>query len=499
METKDLPLKQLEIIEPLVHLHPVPWSALRQQAQKAGRSPRTLQRWIKTYKEKGIEGFKRSQTTTEKSKHLDLKSFAQKHYLSPGRLSVAAVHGLCVREARRNQRPVPSYTTVYRYIQKIPKAVKSYHRNRKEFNDKFKVSGDLKQATYPGELYLIDHRQADVLVYENRPRGTPKAKRPWITSVIDHYSRCLVGYYLNFDPPSSRRVALAIRDAILPKDDHRWPMCGIPKAIRHDFGSDLISKHIQQIRMDLKIEWDKKEIANPRGDAIIERFFGTMADWEHQCDGWVGHSLKHRPEKVRPSMTLDQFQQRFYDFVVRYHAKKHSSTEMTPFDRWNNGTLPLLPESIATLDLLLMPVARSYKIRRDGIHFQTNRYWCDELLEWIGETSQLRYDPLRLEEVIVFVGNRRVGTAFRLSGKRQSYATYKKKRQKQNRFMKEFVQSNPRLKADDINTASQDNKMFTSFPKDVSFDHINPDISPAQPIRKSLNPLPIKQDDENWC
>lgn len=41
--------------------------------------------------------------------------------------------------------------------------------------------------------------------------------RPWLTTVIDTYSRWIMGINLGFDAPSSQLVALALRQAILPK------------------------------------------------------------------------------------------------------------------------------------------------------------------------------------------------------------------------------------------------------------------------------------------
>ena len=62
--------------------------------------------------------------------------------------------------------------------------------------------------------------------------------RPWLTTVIDTYSRCIVGINLGFDAPSSKLVALALRHAILPKkysSDYRWyedwPTSGVPKHV----------------------------------------------------------------------------------------------------------------------------------------------------------------------------------------------------------------------------------------------------------------------------
>lgn len=41
--------------------------------------------------------------------------------------------------------------------------------------------------------------------------------RPWLTTVIDTYSRAIVGINLGYDALSSSVVALALRNAILPK------------------------------------------------------------------------------------------------------------------------------------------------------------------------------------------------------------------------------------------------------------------------------------------
>ena len=45
-------------------------------------------------------------------------------------------------------------------------------------------------------------------------------RQPWLTIVIDDYSRAVAGYFLGFDPPSSTRTALALRQAIWRKAIH---------------------------------------------------------------------------------------------------------------------------------------------------------------------------------------------------------------------------------------------------------------------------------------
>ena len=432
-EVDDNFLFRMETIEPFLNCHPIPMEHLIKQAKKVGRSTRTIQRWIKIYRENGPEGLHEKINNDRNSPHNEWKDFIRKNYLSPKRPSAADIHSLCAQTAHQQSKRPPSYATVRRIISIIPKSVSSYHRNRREYLDNFQVIGKLYQAKYPGELFLIDHRELDVMIVKN---SNGKAYRPYITTVMDQYSRALVGYYLGFEPPSSRRVALALRHAILPKNDPDWPMCGIPTLLKHDHGQDLMSKHIQQVRLDLGINLLPKEKGNPRANAEIERSFLNMASFERGLPGWTGSSTRNRPKKILPSLNLDKLNTLFRIFVRKYHYRKHSITGMPPIDRWNTGLLPRLPESEAELDLLLLPVARPYKIRRDGVHFQTNIYWCDEFLSFIGETVTLRFDPQRLDNLAVFIGNKRIGTAFCVSGERITYHVCKKRRAEQADRMK---------------------------------------------------------------
>ena len=41
--------------------------------------------------------------------------------------------------------------------------------------------------------------------------------RPWLTTIVDTYSRCIIGLHLGMEAPSAVVVCLALRHAILPK------------------------------------------------------------------------------------------------------------------------------------------------------------------------------------------------------------------------------------------------------------------------------------------
>jgi putative transposase len=78
----------------------------------------------------------------------------------------------------------------------------------------------------------IDHTLVDVVIVDELKR-LPLG-RPWLTLAIDVASRMVTGFYLSLDAPSTLSVALALTQAVLPKDlwlcdrelELAWPACG---------------------------------------------------------------------------------------------------------------------------------------------------------------------------------------------------------------------------------------------------------------------------------
>ena len=89
--------------------------------------------------------------------------------------------------------------------------------------------------------------------------------------------------------------------------------------------------------------------------------------------------------------------------VEQYNQRVHGETGMAPQARWEQGGfLPRIPDSLEQLDLLLLTVATTRLVRRDGIHFQGFRYLDPVLAAYIGEPVMIRYDPRDMAEIRVF-------------------------------------------------------------------------------------------------
>jgi putative transposase len=120
--------------------------------------------------------------------------------------------------------PEPSYDTVYQIIRPLPAALVTLaHEGPKVYADRF----DLLyrgEASRPNEMWQADHTPLDLWALDEHGRPA----RPWLTVILDDYSRALAGYALSLHAPSSIQTALALRQAIWRKGDAHWSVCGIP-------------------------------------------------------------------------------------------------------------------------------------------------------------------------------------------------------------------------------------------------------------------------------
>ena len=78
----------------------------------------------------------------------------------------------------------------------------------------------------------------------------------------------------------------------------------------------------------------------------------------------------------------------------------------SPYRTWiGDGWLPRLPETIDDLNLLLLTVAKTRIVHRDGVRFQGLRYVSPLLAAYVKEQVVIRYDPRDISEIHVFHKN----------------------------------------------------------------------------------------------
>lgn len=363
-------------------------------------SLRSLRRWVKIYREKGLKGLERKTRSTQgqrTSVSKELEQIIEALVLQKPPLTYAAIHRKIEKIAKHKQQTAPSYIVVRDIAKKINKSLLVLSQEgSKAYNQAFELIYR-RESIRPNEMWQADHSPIDIVLIDDKGKG----RKPWLTIIIDDYSRAICGFYLSFDAPCSLHVSLALRQSIWRKANSKWQVCGIPSVLYTDNGSDFISNHIKQLAVDLKIQLKNSIPGKPQGRGRVERFFLTVTQL------LLMNLPGYTPPKTTfatPKLTLETFALLFEKFLVEeYHHKEHRATKEKPLERWqNNGFLPQLPESLEELDLLLISVTRPRKVHRDGIYFQNFTYIDTNLAAYVGESVTIRYDPRDLGEIRVF-------------------------------------------------------------------------------------------------
>ena len=341
-------------------------------AQTQGVPLRTLRHWVAQYRQAGLAGLARQERADRGQRRI------------PPEL-LQLIEGLAL------QRPRPTAARLHRHVATVAQ------EGTKMYKDRFDLLYR-READHPNAIWQADHTPLDLWVRDERNQPA----RPWLTVILDDYSRAIAGFSLNLSAPSALQTALTVRQAIWRKGDPRWHVCGIPERFYTDHGSDFTSQHLEQVAADLQMVLVFSTVGEPRGRGKIERFFQTV----HQLciSALPGYTPAGTAPPAAPTLTLSEVEARLGAFLLDdYHQRVHRETKGAPQARWEaGGFLPRLPDSLEQLDLLLLTVAKPRRVQQDGIHFQGLRYLDLTLAAFVGETVLIRYDPRDLAEIRVY-------------------------------------------------------------------------------------------------
>ena len=321
--------------------------------------------------------------------------------LGKPRPSMAAVRRRAAEVAARYGWPEPTYRQVRGAVGKMEKGMlKLAHEGTKAYEEAFDLV-HRTEAARPNEVWQADHTLLDIRILDEKG----KARRPWLTVILDDHSRAVAGYHLSFDAPSAAGTALALRRAIRRKGEPGWPVCGVPESFYTDHGSDFTSRRMEQVAAGLGMRLVFSTPGKPRGRGKVERFFGTVNRmFLSETPGYVRGGAPRRGEKAEPELALPELDRAFRSWLLTvYLPRPHGQTGVAPAERWAaEGFFPEVPEPAERLDLLLSTEARTRRVRRDGIHFHALRYLDAVLAAYVGEDVVVRYDPRDLAEIRVY-------------------------------------------------------------------------------------------------
>ncbi|HEY9431518.1 MAG TPA: DDE-type integrase/transposase/recombinase [Blastocatellia bacterium] len=211
---------------------------------------RTVQRWVAQYRRSGLAGLARrtrSDRGSQREMSAELKQLIEGLALRKPPPTVAFVHRQTCDVARRQGWEAPTYHCVYRIVKQLDPALLTLAH---EGSKAYRLAFDLlcrREASASNEIWQADHTLLDLWVKQDD--GPPA--RPWLSVIIDDYSRAAAGFRLSFHDPSAIQTALVLRQAIWNKSLPQWQICGIPATFYTDHGSDFTSRHLEQVGVDL--------------------------------------------------------------------------------------------------------------------------------------------------------------------------------------------------------------------------------------------------------
>jgi putative transposase len=361
------------------------WNEVKQQP-KSRPGWVTVYRWKKRYLEAGSDiralidnSFKKG---NRKNRFPELvtevcNEAIEDKFLSPERGTIQDVHNEALLRISDENRlrppamalPIPGRRFIKRLIDQIPAFDKySARYGREAALRRFRSVNGHRVTEAPLERAEIDHSILDLFVIDEHtslPLG-----RPWITACIDVYSRCILGVYIGFVPPSCLSVSKCLREAFLPKVGlheefpeikNDWPAHGVMRELVLDNGREFHSEALENTCQSLGIEMHFSPRRTPWFKGTIERWFGTLNhDLAQKTPGTTFSNIFERgdyhPAKhalVTLSTLITMTKKWICDV---YHQRPHRTLQMSPDQRWKTSISPTnvrVPEDVAELDLIM--------------------------------------------------------------------------------------------------------------------------------------------------
>jgi putative transposase len=342
-------------------------------------------------------------------------------YMTPERKRVPEVHLEIVRQiseanqlrAEADRLPIPSQRTIYREIaRRSPYEVMAARYGKRRAEMEFRVSVTGPETSRALQRVSMDHTPSDIIVVDDNsmlPLG-----RPTITSALDEHTRCPMGFYTGFEPPSCLSVMRCLKHAILPKTyvqrefpgiKNRWECHGVPELVIVDNPPEFHSSHFERACLQIGTDIQYAKVLVPWYKGKLERFQGTMChDLMHGNPGTTFSNILERDD-YDPSrhavVLLSTFREMLHRWIIDvYLQTPHRGIKDTPAHRWHTDITdlpPPLPPSASELDVVLGMVMQRVMFHY-GIELEGLKYNGPELGELrcrmgVGAKVELTFDP----------------------------------------------------------------------------------------------------------
>jgi transposase InsO family protein len=322
---------------------------------------------------------------------------------------VVRVYNEYVRACEAKKTAPASYTTFAIRVKERPRAeqVRKRQGERAAYQtgpQNWWLSYDTpRHGDFPWQVSHIDHTQLNLEMV-----CTPTAHvlgRPWLSVLLDAFSRRILAVYITFDPPSYRSCMAVLVECV--RRHQR-----LPQQLIVDNGPEFRSTYFETTLAHYHVAKLSRPAAEPRVGSLIERLFRTSeTEFVHNLRGntQIMKRARQVTQEVNPKNQAVWTLERFYEYFCVwsyevYDQMPHSTLGQSPRQAYLAGltVTGLRPNRCVAYDetfrILMLPTPKRGKAKvmpGHGVKVNYLYYWCDAFRQPAveGTVVSVRYDP----------------------------------------------------------------------------------------------------------
>jgi transposase InsO family protein len=305
-------------------------------AEQEGMHPATLWR-MKARKSAGEPLYDRRRMNPGAASSVDdtRKGWALAFMAARQQVKMSVVCRELNKVALREGWPETDYQALKRAIRALPADVRTLlAEGSRSMFEKTSLVGRRDQSR-PLELVQMD--ASEIAVYTVHP-ATGKLIVPWMTGVVDAYSRVVLDLRFHLEAPDAIESVAALASAFLPKEDETHPFFGLAETVQTDNAKVYTGTVMSAVSVRAGFVLDPVPVNSPSANGKIERFFGTFkARFASKLEGYTRQShgmSKAKRYGIIPWEVLKSLGRRF---LLEYHGSAHSELGVTPWEAWHEG------------------------------------------------------------------------------------------------------------------------------------------------------------------
>lgn len=400
------------------------------------QSKRTILYWLSAYKAAEIQygtgnGYlgllpqenkkgNRTQKISAQSKVL-INQFIEEEYETLKQKTMLEVYGSLVSKCQSLKIASPSYKTFTTEV-----------KNRSQYEQILKRKGSraayqVKDFYYdldintprhgdrPFHICHLDHTELDVELVCSTTHQ--KLGKPWLSIMVDAFSRRVLAAFLTYDPPSYRSCMMTMRECV-----RRYGR--FPQILVVDGGREFDSIYFETLLARYECVKKTRPAAKPRFGSVIERLFGTTnTRFIHNLLGntQITKDVRQVTKSVNPKnlavWTLGALYERLCEWAYNvYDTTTHQTLGQSPRDAF---TMALMrygyrQQRQITYDnefrILTLPTTTKGTARVSpgkGIKVNNIYYWSKAFRSPTieGQEVPIKYDPYDAGTAYAYVNN----------------------------------------------------------------------------------------------